>query len=173
MIRLSPLAFISSIFFRSFGPHMGLSLVNAPLVIPPTCSARLLTISLSDCLMPPPGLRAVGRLAPLGNRRLAPYRRLTLATTVRMVSRVHNHAADCRPDALPPRLRPALPTEMFSCSTLPTWPIVALHADQNVAHLAGRQPQLSILAFFGHKLRVPLPALRTICPPLPSFSSTL
>ena len=49
----------------------------------------------------------------------------TLATTVRVVDRVHHHAADGRADALPPVAAGLAPVDVRLCSALPTSPTVA------------------------------------------------
>src|ERR671922_1215488 len=70
------------------------------------------------------------------------------------------------------RLRPAFPPATFSWSTLPTWPIVALHASgtRRISPEGSRRtPCPSSFATSW----IPEPALRASCPPLPGFSSTL
>src|SRR4029079_791550 len=70
------------------------------------------------------------------------------------------------------RLRPALPMLSFSCSMLPTWPIVAQHSSSTLrvspeGSLTSAQPPSRAMSC------APTPAESTICPPFPRLSSTL
>ncbi len=67
---------------------------------------------------------------------------------------------------------PALPTLIFSCSTLPTWPKVALHSTRTFL----TSPEGSLIWAYPPSLAISWPyepALRIIWPPLPIFNSTL
>src|SRR5213593_2450749 len=70
------------------------------------------------------------------------------------------------------RTRPALPTDTFSWSRLPTWPTVAMHSS-----LTWRtSPEGSLRLAWSPSLArswARVPALRQSCPPLPGCSSTL
>ena len=72
-------------------------------------------------------LETLGQLAPRADWMMAPAATLALAlaAAVRMIDRVHHHAAHVRTACPCQRLRPALPLETFMCSMLPTWPMVA------------------------------------------------
>ena len=65
------------------------------------------------------------RLAP-GRYRITSAGSLAFTAAVRVIHRVHRHAANLRTQCPSNAMRPALPSETFSCSMLPTWPTVAL-----------------------------------------------
>src|SRR5438093_6050589 len=70
------------------------------------------------------------------------------------------------------RLRPALPIDTFSCSMLPTWPIVAKHS-MKIRRIS---PDGIFTDAYSPSLATSCtddPALRAICPPRPGRSSTL
>ena len=71
------------------------------------------------------GLRALGRLAPRRHR-MAAALGAAFAAAVRMIDRVHRHAADVRRACPSSALRPALPIEMFMWSGFDTAPTVAM-----------------------------------------------
>src|SRR6478672_4756885 len=91
-----------------------------------------------------------GRLTPL-RLRLSADRRFTLATTVRMIARVHDRAAHGR-----------APTHVTTATGLADHDVLMIdiadltqrgHARQkHQPHLAGRHPDLGVLADLGHQL---------------------
>src|SRR5262245_74524 len=90
------------------------------------------------------------RLAPRRHR-VASTRRLALAATVRMVDRVHRDTAYRRPLALPAHPAGLAPTDVGLLGVADLADRRAA-ADVDVAHLAGRQSQLSAPALLGDQL---------------------
>src|SRR5687767_1691094 len=111
----------------------------------PTSDDQLAALVLLDA-----GSQAHGRLAPLGLRRHA-GRLLALATTVRMVARVHRRSAHGR-----------APAHVAGTSRLADLLVLVVqvahladgrHAlDAHAAHLVGRQPDRGVVAFLCEQL---------------------
>src|SRR5690606_18094291 len=94
--------------------------------------------------------QTLGVLPPRAHR-VATRRRLALAATVRVIDRVHRHAAHRRADALPARaagLADALELMLFVADFTDGGAAIDVH----LAHLAGTQTQLRIAAFAGEQL---------------------
>src|SRR5215207_3415099 len=94
--------------------------------------------------------RTAFRLAPRGDG-VTSTGRLALTTTVRVVDRVHGDTADGRALALPAVAAGLAPVDVGLLGIADLADRCAA-ADVDVAHLAGRQSQLSLGAFLGHKL---------------------
>src|SRR3954454_6027016 len=90
-------------------------------------------------------------LAP-GRDRVAPTGGLALATTVRVVDRVHHHTTHGRALALPAHAARLAPVDVRLLGVADTADRRAA-ADVHVAHLARRHPELSASAFLGDQLR--------------------
>ena len=72
---------------------------------------------------------------------------------VRVIHRIHSHAAIGWPAYRAIELLPALPYVWFSWSRLPIWPIVAMQSSRNFSHFTRRQLNQRQLAFFAQQLR--------------------
>src|SRR5882762_7115219 len=99
----------------------------------------------------PARLVAPRRLSP-GRYRIAAARGLALAAAVRMVDRIHRHAAHVRPDSAPARAPGFTQRNIFMLD-------VAYLAhrrpalNRNASHFTRRHAQLRIRAFLGQQLR--------------------
>src|SRR5687767_7841273 len=108
------------------------------------------------------GAQAHGRLAPLGLRRHA-GRLLALATTVRMVARVHRRSAHGR------TLAHVTGTSRLADLLVLMVEVAHLshrrHAlEAHAAHLVGRQPQRRVVAFLGQQLGAAAGAAHDLSP---------
>src|SRR5690242_11563483 len=96
------------------------------------------------------GLVALGRRAPRADR-MTTTRSLALTTAVRMVDRVHDHAADGRTNALP-TLGAGLAQLLEAVLGVADFADGGAAVDRHAAHLAGTQTQRGVAGLASHQL---------------------
>src|SRR4051812_11060290 len=150
MTFLVPRPFCTSTFLARWsstnGPFFKLRGISSG-----SCSALLAGLATADDLAVARLVRVAGPAFGLAPRRhrVSSTGRLALTTTVRVVDRVHRHAADGRALALPAVAAGLAPVDVRLLG-------VADLADRGAApdvdqpHLAGRHPQRGVLALAGH-----------------------